>query len=163
MAFVRGVPPSQMSNASLTKVYCPISRCPAAIRKVVDRSLKLSSVWSRLKKNCKRMGSAPNKKPIRLTRLHLEFWGDAEKYIGHLGAIVSIALGGPFLIGAVAPFSLARYTYLSFIKKYRIKKKVGVSAAELATCYSEGLLAQTSQRGKQIDNKLREFAKEILE
>ena len=109
MAFVRGVPPSQMSNASLTKVYCPISRCPAAIRKVVDRSLKLSSVWSRLKKNCKRMGSAPNKKPIRLTRLHLEFWGDAEKYIGHLGAIVSIALGGPFLIGAVAPFSLARY------------------------------------------------------
>ena len=110
MAFVRGVPPSQMSNASLTKVYCPISRCPAAIRKVVDRSLKLSSVWSRLKKNCKRMGSAPNKKPIRSTRLHLEFWGDAEKYIGHLGAIVSIALGGPFLIGAVAPFSLARYS-----------------------------------------------------
>lgn len=54
-------------------------------------------------------------------------------------------------------------SYLSFIKKYRIKKKVGVSAAELATCYSEGLLAQTSQRGKQIDNKLREFAKEILE
>ena len=36
-----------------------------------------------------------------------EFWGYAEKYIGLLGAIMSIALGGPFLIGAVAPFSLA--------------------------------------------------------
>jgi Protein of unknown function (DUF3892) len=53
--------------------------------------------------------------------------------------------------------------YLSFITKFRIRKNVGTSAAELASCYSEGLLVQASSRGKQIAEKLRRFAREILE
>jgi hypothetical protein len=53
--------------------------------------------------------------------------------------------------------------YLNFITKYRSKKNVGASTAELATCYSEGLLVPASRRGKQIAEKLRKFAKGIVE
>jgi len=54
-------------------------------------------------------------------------------------------------------------SYLDFIAKYRIKKNLGMTATELASCYSGGPLAAPSSRGKQISDKLRKLAKEILE
>ena len=53
--------------------------------------------------------------------------------------------------------------YLSFIKKFRAEKKLGTSAAEVASCYSHGLRAKVHNRGKQITSKLRRFAREILD
>jgi hypothetical protein len=53
--------------------------------------------------------------------------------------------------------------YLSFIKKFRAEKKLGTSAAEVASCYSHGLRAKVHKRGKQVTSKLRRFAREILD
>lgn len=53
--------------------------------------------------------------------------------------------------------------YLSFIRKIRIKRGRGTSAAELASCYSRGLLEKVSPRGRQIATKLKRFASEVLD
>ncbi len=53
--------------------------------------------------------------------------------------------------------------YLDFIKTFRIKRSLGASAAEVASCYSRGLGEKVNLRGKQIATKLRKLAKEILD
>lgn len=53
--------------------------------------------------------------------------------------------------------------YLSFIEKFRKKRNLGTSSAELASCYSWKLRAEATPRGKQIATKLKKVAKEILD
>jgi hypothetical protein len=53
--------------------------------------------------------------------------------------------------------------YINFIKNFRVKKNVGISAAELSSCYSQGLAGKANVRGKQIATRLRKLAKEILD
>lgn len=52
--------------------------------------------------------------------------------------------------------------YISFIKKFRAKKHIGTSPADLASSYSQGLAASISARGKQIVDNLMKLANEIL-
>ncbi len=66
------------------------------------------------------------------------------------------------LIDDVASVQFAA-AYLSFIEKFRRKKNLGTSPAELASCYSWKLVAKVTPRGKQIATKLRKLAKEILD
>ncbi|MCX6106114.1 MAG: hypothetical protein NTY08_09815 [Proteobacteria bacterium] len=53
--------------------------------------------------------------------------------------------------------------YLSLIKKFRARKNLGTSAAELASSYSYGLSGKVRERGQQINLQLRKFAREILD
>jgi len=53
--------------------------------------------------------------------------------------------------------------YLSYVRVFRERRGYGVSTAELASCYSGKPLSPLKPRGREIANKLRRFAREVID